>query len=204
MIFTAGHWESEKERNLYSKFFAGYFFNHFAPGLEARVERLCALLESKAQEAGMDRGPRPIALNPGSTHVSFDNHIWREAPVDRGEFADVAVYDDAWLISFEVKYRSDFSCDKDIVANLRRLEKIKRNGSRLAGRQIVPCLLLLESKKNGAMRHQRNRNSQWAIYWNNHRARILLVTWEELTALADDASVRAYMQRMLNREERGA
>src|SRR3990172_8422878 len=121
MLFNAANWESEKERNLYAKFFAGYFFNPFAPGRDARMAQFSALLEFKAQEAQFDRGPHPIALSPHQAHVSFDNHIWRLSELDRGEFADILVYDDNFWISFEAKFLRSFNCEKDIAANLNRL-----------------------------------------------------------------------------------
>ena len=124
MLFDhqAGRWESEKERNLYSKFFAGYFFNELVPGWEERLAAFCALLETKAQEVLFPR-PRPIALIPSHTHVSFDNHIWRLSQYDRGEFADILIYDNALWIPLR-PVLIEFSCDKDIICNLNRIASI--------------------------------------------------------------------------------
>ena len=59
--------ESEKERNLCTKFFAGYFFNEFTPGYSKRI----ALFNRYIQEAaGRDD------LRVEAPHVSFDTHAY--------------------------------------------------------------------------------------------------------------------------------
>ena len=39
--------ESEKERNFYSKVFAGYYFNELVVGYEARLQSFSKLLRNK-------------------------------------------------------------------------------------------------------------------------------------------------------------
>ncbi|MGI2214739.1 hypothetical protein [Shewanella oncorhynchi] len=86
MIFNSGPCvlESEKERNLYTKFFAGYFFNEFIDGYDERVVWINSYLSKKLNKT--------VSLQ--SPSISFDNHTYLlDIDSDRGEFADILLHD---------------------------------------------------------------------------------------------------------------
>src|SRR5690349_17288206 len=93
--FGTGLFESEKERNLYCKFFGGYFFNELLAGVDERVARFCRLLDHP--DYPTTQQARAISLSASTLHVSFDNHayLFENCSVDMGELADILVHDHA-------------------------------------------------------------------------------------------------------------
>ncbi len=146
MIFNidSSAFESEKERNLYYKFFAGYFFNDLIDGYADRLAAFCSLLSTPAFSVGESKLPS-LQSSPESIHVSFDNHVDRMTGTLRGEFADIAVFDEAssLLVGIEAKYQDDWDYEKDIVQNEERLIFA---GRKLGYEYLLPCLLVAESK----------------------------------------------------------
>ena len=131
MLFSIRNddFESEKERNLYYKFFAGYFLNEHVQGLEMRLQAFCDLL-SNCSRGGKNISQEPITLTPECAHVSFDNHgyLFSGLGTDRGEFADILVHDRSTsvVIPIEAKVHSNWSYEKDVISNERRLRLIER------------------------------------------------------------------------------
>lgn len=188
MIFDISEkaFESEKERNLYTKFFAGYFLNEFISGYEDRLNSLNKLLTEKFK--------KPITLE--LPHVSFDNHAYLLLnDTDRGEFADVLLHDykNNAMVAIEVKFLSDLNVKKDCDTNLRRIKNIKAK---------YPCLtihfLLLISKRKWlcAETMQKHENSNFRNY-DNFKSEAPILYWEELLPLCSEQKVRDFMNARL-------
>ncbi|MEX8192734.1 excinuclease ABC subunit A [Comamonas guangdongensis] len=118
MIFSnASLIESEKERNLCTKFFAGYFFNEFTPGYTKRI----TLFNRYLQEV---TGREDLALH--SPHVSFDTHAYLCHERLRSKLSDVLISDPARQIFLfiETKYLSNWTYAADVAKGLERLDKV--------------------------------------------------------------------------------
>jgi hypothetical protein len=190
MIFdtTVGAFESEKERNLYTKFFAGYFLNEFIDGYETRVKSLNKLLSQKLG--------KEIALN--NPHVSFDNHeyLLNTAEGDKGEFADVLLHDikHKVMITIEVKFLTGISTEKDCEKNLERINRITKKWSEL---EIHFILLISEKKWNAAKDMKNHPNSNFTRYEEKHKDKIRMLFWEELLPLCNEEKVINFMKERL-------
>lgn len=109
--------ESEKERNLCAKFFAGYFFNEFTPGYSRRI----ALFNRYILEAsGRDD------LRIEAPHVSFDTHAYLMHERLRSKLSDVLVSDPARqvFLFIETKYLTNWTQAADVTKALERLQKV--------------------------------------------------------------------------------
>ena len=118
MIFAnASLIESEKERNLCSKFFAGYFFNEFTAGYSKRI----ALFNRYIQEASGRDDLRIEAPN-----VSFDTHAYLMHERLRSKLSDVLVSDAARqvFLFIETKYLTNWTYAADVAKGLERLDKV--------------------------------------------------------------------------------
>ena len=205
MLFSIRNddFESEKERNLYYKFFAGYFFNEYVPGLEARLRAFCTFL-SECTRGGKAVSREPIMLTTESAHVSFDNHgyLFSGLGTDRGEFADILIHDRSTsvVIPIEAKVHSNWSYEKDITSNERRLRLIEKE---MPSVRFYPCLLLAESKWKACTNQKTKEYSNYRelIETNDCRTRVIL--WEELIDLASDDEVAAYVRGQLARPRDG-
>jgi len=109
--------ESEKERNLCTKFFAGYFFNEFTPGYSKRI----ALFNRYIQEAA---GREDLRID--APHVSFDTHAYLVHERLRSKLSDVLVSDQARqvFLFIETKYLTNWTYAADVAKGLERLEKV--------------------------------------------------------------------------------
>ena len=200
MLFDCGTdaFESEKERNLYYKFFGAYFFNELVPGFEQRLGQFCHLLDHPAYPDL--RQSQPLSMSAATTHVSFDNHayLFEKCGVDRGELADVIVHDRSTrtLVFIEAKVHSDFSYDKDIVENSARIQAVR---DRLGDCHAVHCLLIKQSKWKEVQRQVGNRNSQFAKLCADKGCSTRIVTWEQFASICDDPDVSTYLQTQLSR-----
>ena len=118
MIFAnASLIESEKERNLCTKFFAGYFFNEFTAGYSKRI----ALFNRYIQEAsGRDN------LRIEAPHVSFDTHAYLMHERLRSKLSDVLISDPAKqvFLFIETKYLTHWTFAADVAKGLERLDKV--------------------------------------------------------------------------------
>ena len=155
MLFNAGDnaLESEKERNFYFKFFAGYFFNELVGSrteYEQRVAHFQGLLRGSHWSAYKD-----VSLDPDHLTVSFDLHEYLFDPScravevagsDLGEFADIGLYSEPTtaaptMVAIEAKFFSKWTVQKDFVQIGNRLARI---GRALEGLTLVRCLLVRE------------------------------------------------------------
>jgi len=109
--------ESEKERNLCTKFFAGYFFNEFTPGYSKRI----ALFNRYIQEAA---GRDDLRLE--APNVSFDTHAYLMHERLRSKLSDVLVTDPAReiFLFIETKYLTNWTYAADVAKGLERLDKV--------------------------------------------------------------------------------
>ena len=118
MIFAnASLIESEKERNLCSKFFAGYFFNEFTAGYSKRI----ALFNRYIHEvSGRDD------LRVEAPSVSFDTHAYLMHERLRSKLSDVMVVDAAReiFLFIETKYLTNWTYAADVAKGLERLDKV--------------------------------------------------------------------------------
>ena len=118
MIFSnAPLIESEKERNLCTKFFAGYFFNEFTPGYTKRI----ALFNRYIQEV---TGREDLKIQ--TPQVSFDTHAYLMHERLRSKLSDVLVTDPARevFLFIETKYLTNWTYAADVAKGLERLEKV--------------------------------------------------------------------------------
>jgi hypothetical protein len=197
--------ESHKERNLYFKFFCGYFFNEFVPGVDKRLDDLCRLLATPAYPTPSDpihHRPLPkVHLSASTTHVSFDNYSnLFDMPVGhQGEFADIFVHDRAHrtLICIEAKLHSPLEYEKDIAENARRVNIIADG---LGSCTVVHCLLLKASYLEGLKTAVDQQGSNWRLFMDDLKATTLVFTWEQFAGICDDPRVREYVTMQVNRK----
>jgi hypothetical protein len=195
MVFDISEnaFESEKERNLYTKFFAGYFLNEFISGYETRLSLLNELLTEKFN--------KPITLK--SPHLSFDNHAYLLLDEgNHGEFADVLLHDykNNVMVAIEVKFLSDLDVKKDCGENLKRIEEIRKK---------YPCLkihflLLISEKKWQRVEQMYNHpNSNFKKYKDEFKNEVPILYWEELLPLCSEQKVCDFMNKRLELCDKG-
>jgi hypothetical protein len=195
--------ESEKERNLYYKYFAGYYFNELVAGYEDRLIEFCKLLNRMEMRFGLaTRDDQPILLSAENTHVSFDNHgyLFPGLDTDRGEFADILVHDPTArvLVPIEVKVHSDWSYAKDVESNQARLHKIEKALSDKGSHpRIIPCLLLTTTKWKECRCQEAREDSQYGLLENSDGLPIHILLWENFLDLTTDKHVHAFLARQL-------
>jgi hypothetical protein len=194
MLFTcpaeANH-ESEKERNLYAKVFVGYWFNELVPGIDERL-----LSFRKILGAGLWIGARVEPnLSLQETRVTLDYHEYRARAIassgsvisvaqagdnpDRGECADVLVMDFSTkcMVAIEAKLASDFTYDKDILRNSKRIRRVQTSFRMTTA---IQCLLLARRKLEEVERHAAQRGSAWlALQGHVSEIPLVVVTWED-------------------------
>lgn len=200
MLFSFGEdiVESEKERNLYYKFFAGYYFNELVSGWEDRLHRFTAYV----QESYVHKAPslsRPIVLRPESTHVSFDCHAYLlDRTSDRGEFADIMLYDmeSKCLVAIEAKFLSDWNFEKDIKGNGTRLNALRKNLP--DDTQVIQCLLVTRTKWESVQAMVNHPASNFKNY-NRDDNRVVLLFWENLFRECTDDRVRSFFDQHILR-----
>ncbi len=189
MIFSLNDrlFESEKERNLYAKFFAGYFLNELVDGYEERVAKLCEKL-SKSIKGGI-KGSIKLT-NP---HVSFDNHAYLMSnDTDKGEFADVLLQDSyrKIFVSIEVKYLSNWNVENDLFKNLARIDKIKEAHPSY---KFYFFLLVSKTKLEAVMKMRNSVASNYKKYLAEYSDKVGILFWEDLVVLCANQEVVKYM-----------
>jgi len=179
--------ESEKERNLYTKFFAGYFLNELVEGYKTRVEFLNKYLSKLC-------GQKIDFKNPCT---SFDNHAYLiNSDSDKGEFADVLLHDpiQQLFVSFEIKYLSNWNANDDLEKNLKRIELIKEKHPKYS----ILFFLLVSKVKWSAVKRMANRSgSNYQKYINNYADKVNIIFWEDLVGGCADQRVKDYMKERL-------
>lgn len=204
MIFESEQrrFESEKERNLYFKFFAGFYFNEFVrwhpQNLDGYSERLMdfyRLLDHAPFRVGEDHmaGIRPSI---GRTYVSFDNQIDRYDETYRGEFADILIQDEPnrLLIGIEAKFQDDWDYQKDIVENTTKLGVM---AGKLGAENVLLCLLVTKDKWANVVSMQVKKNSNFDRL-QNHPSPVVVLHWEMFGELESvHPRVRKYLAKQL-------
>jgi hypothetical protein len=180
--------ESEKERNFYFKFFAGYYFNELVPGIENRVQDFCQILNNAPDR--FNDCDFSIELSPGNTHVTFDLHTYLFSnSTDRGESADIFIYDQAKdiCISIEAKWLEDWDYDKDILANNKRIQILTKRFNK-----VYQCLLIKKSKLKNGKKKATHSGSNFSKLNQQKEIPIILITWEDLLAHTTDPRVKEF------------
>ena len=192
--------ESEKERNLYFKFFAGFYFNELIRGYQERLKEFYGLLRHPAHPEGKDLFGE---IQPSTTDVfvSFDNHVDRHVEGSKGEFADILIHDqpNKLIIGVEAKFQDNWDYEKDIVGNGCRLQSMA--GPLDANKQLL-CLLVTETKWNNVVAKQ---NAEFSNYRKLDSTVVptVVIQWEMLYALqCVNPQVTSYMIAQLARGNR--
>lgn len=109
--------ESEKERNLCTKFFAGYFFNEFTPGYTKRITLFNRYIHEVTGRSD---------LKIQTPQVSFDTRAYLCHERLRSKLADVLVSDPAQqvFLFLETKYLTHWTYAADVAKGLERLDKV--------------------------------------------------------------------------------
>ncbi len=202
--------ESEKERNLCTKFFAGYFFNEFTPGYTKRI----TLFNRYIQEV---TGREDLALH--SPNVSFDTHAYLCHERLRSKLADVLVSDSARqvFLFIETKYLTNWTYAADVAKGLERLDKVfdAEKKPHLADARQHYFVLTSRRKEEAAdrpVRHYAPVNVP--IFVPSPVAQVesvaegeapepikneftSLLYWEDLALMCDRSEVRQYMEARL-------
>ena len=204
MIFEFGNTvvESEKERNLYTKFFAGYFFNEIVAGSNTRLTNFAGLIKEKAISAGIPL-KSDFTLSPEFTHVCFDTHAYllgltnEYYEEDRREIADILIHDrhNKVFISIEAKFLENFDVDDDVTLTLNRLRSIK---DQMPDTQFIFCLLLSNIKWNRIQKMNNHPGSQYKKLIDGYSDKVLVLLWEELVNLCTDQRVSQFMNYQLS------
>jgi len=207
MIFTPENielFESHKERNFYYKIFAGFLFNELIPGYEERKNLFLKLLASKFADNNRFFHVKNDAvlflerMKAERWNVTFDYHlsqIFREDKADdRGEMSDVLILGETCFISVECKFLSNYSIDKDILTEQKRIRKFASHF------QLAPFQILLV-KRQKWNKSSRIRNRPRLIA-SGHQFDIplLVLFWDELEAIVDSPSVKAYLLKQDKRK----
>ena len=211
--------ESEKERNLCTKFFAGYFFNEFTAGYAKRIVQFNRYIQ---EVTGRDD------LTLQTPQLSFDTHAYLCHERLRSKLADVLICDPArqTFLFIETKYLTNWTYAADVAKGLERLDKVFDAAKKphLADAQHHYFVLTSKRKEEAAGRTV----NPWApapvvdaaaeapAPADSAEPEALLATapatpakptpansftsllyWEDLTAMCDRSEVRQYMDARL-------
>ncbi|MBN1243618.1 MAG: hypothetical protein JXA15_13025 [Spirochaetales bacterium] len=182
--------ESEKERNLYYKFFAGFFLNELVDGYQSRTQALRLLLNRRLLESG---STFKLENFDGTLLASFDYHSYLlENSSDKGELADILIEDLAnrSVIAIEAKFLTDWNFDKDITANAERI-KILRDKFQI---NVIQALLLTRRKHTAVMQAANHPDSNYHRllgYSRESKQPFIVLEWEELIGLVDKSKYAA-------------
>ena len=204
--------ESEKERNLCSKFFAGYFFNEFTAGYSRRI----ALFNRYIQEAaGRDD------LRIEAPQVSFDTHAYLMHERLRSKLSDVLISDPARqvFLFIETKYLTNWTYAADVAKGMERLGKVfdAEKKPHLADAAHPYFILTSRRKEEAAERPVRQYTPVNAPLFVHTPAPVAspvevveaeasapakptftsLLYWEDLALMCDRSEVRQYMEARL-------
>jgi len=198
--------ESYKERNLYYKIFAGYYFNEIVPGYEERKSKFFSLLENGIQDEERIYGCRQDIneilsdTRQEKLNLTFDYHpaqIFKDnKKLDRGEMSDILITTTSTMISIECKFLSDFDIDKDILLVQRRIKKFSMQF------YLRPIQVLLLKKEKWATSAKIKTRIDQVLDSNSESfifSPIVVVFWEDILDLIDNAIVKEYLAKQLKR-----
>ena len=204
--------ESEKERNLCTKFFAGYFFNEFTAGYSKRI----ALFNRYIQEAS---GREDLRIE--APHVSFDTHAYLMHERLRSKLSDVLISDTERqvFLFIETKYLTNWTYAADVAKGLERLEKVfdAEKKPHLANAKHHYFILTSRRKEEAAERPVRQYTPVTTPLFVHTPVQPVvpleapegegtavakptftsLLYWEDLAAMCDRSEVRQYMEARL-------
>jgi hypothetical protein len=189
--------ESEKERNFYFKFFAGYYFNELIPGIESRIRDFCKILNNPSNRIN-DPGTE-IELSPVTAHVTFDFHEYLlNSIADRGELADILIVDEekSLCIAIEAKWLEDWNYDKDIISNNKRIQILKNHF-----KDVFQCLLIKGSKLENGKKKGKAAGSNYARLFDQKDIPLILITWENLFDNIDEPAVRNFFTKFIDKQK---
>jgi len=204
MLFnnSAATFESEKERNLYYKVFGGYLFNEFIYGYQDRLLSFCNVVNN-SKERGKFAPTFTLKLDPIKTHISFDNHIYLFSPrLNRGEFADILIQDESnkTLVSIEAKLHSNWSYEKDIVENKKRLDFI---AGRIPNIKIFPILLVSRNSWKNVKRMGPHRDSNYTKFQCDQDCPFIVIFWDQLAEIVNNSEVSRFILSQQDRRSQG-
>ena len=185
--------ESEKERNLYYKFFAGYFFNELVLGYQNRIN---VFLERHIFDSPLKFGPN-IAINfthVNKIYITFDYHAYLiDEKSDRGEVADVLLFEpkNDLIISIEVKFLTDWKFEKDVLKNLERLKVFKNKNK-------IQCLLITEQKLKNSQNKIKQPGSNYKKLINNQTTLefpFIVLTWDALFRDCENQNIKVFFEK---------
>lgn len=186
--------ESDKERNLYYKFFAAYYFNELVAGFEQRLRTFDRLLSSESDAYINYETGSLLNLSPQSTHITFDAHAYILDPhADRGEFADILIHDRSRsiVVAIEAKFLTDWNVEKDILANLTRRNNITTRNPEL---NLIQCLLITGTKWSQVQRLANHPRSSYTALQQQTGVSLIILTWEKLIETCENKAVREYFR----------
>ena len=211
-------YESKKERNFYSKVFAGCIFNELLSNYKdniiafldcikesyKRTIKNFDLNESKSFQITLDSLYND---NENSKiNISFDYHNDK----DPAEAADILIIGQESFIAIEAKLYDDWKFKKDICQNKRSIEKLKKtfktNSDDLTPLQV---LLISKDKWDNAVKKQHNRYSQFTklknymqeTKANNEKFDFTIIFWEDISNFLNKnyLTVSKYINWMLEK-----
>jgi hypothetical protein len=195
--FSKKNIESEKERNFYYKFFAGYYFNELIPGYNYRVTEFSNLINNTKNWFNNNN---EILCLSNDLQVSFDLHAYLFGTTkDRGECADIFIHDkkNDIAIFIEAKWLENWNFDKDINRNFKRIFDIKTN--RFS--KVYQCLLIKQSSYENCIKSSNRANSNFRKLKSNFPYPLKVITWDELINLVDNEYVRSFFSYFIGKNK---
>lgn len=211
--------ESNKERNVYAKLFAGCIFNDFIPQnskfelakkffekLIYRYTNTCEEFEITPQDTvikHLDGLQNDEILK--NLHVDFDHHAERELPGikdNKGEISDIFITAENILIGIEAKVFSNWDFKKDIIDEQKRIQCVSKRYGVSFGR--IHVLLVTKQKWDEVKSERQTKRaaSQYNLLKQHIRKDdsmpFIWLRWEDLIEITwDIKTVSAYLQKIL-------
>jgi hypothetical protein len=195
------NFESEKERNLYYKVFAGFLFNELIDGYSERIKKIIELFDHSSIVGRKAIDFSVESIDTSDLHVSFDNHLYlfSDITADRGEFADILIHSKRSNVIFtiEAKLNSNFTFSKDILQNQKRINTIHQ---KLDTVKIIPILLLRKSK--WLEKYHTGSNHYKFLHFKENQFRVIF--WEDILEIIGqfDKKVHNYLKQQLARNNK--
>jgi len=165
-----------KERNLYYKIFAGYYFNELIkhPNINARFEKFISI---KPEMLIYKNNKDKLIINkPGKEKIkeilcidsedgfctTFDNHLLSkqengEVTEEPGEYCDIGVWTNEKLIAIEAKYTENWDYKNDVKGNIEGLTELvnpEKDVYNPKVNNVLFLLCILDSKYKNALKRK--------------------------------------------------
>lgn len=200
--------ESQKERNLYYKLFAGYLFNEMVDGSEKRKAGFFQLLKDILDIPERFRGNKEavagiidaISMQPVS--VTFDYHssqlMKAHKKEDRGEMSDILLLSDTHFVSIECKFLEDMKFGKDIEEVQKRMKAVSQE----LGLVPIQMLLMKQSKWDESKNLGKHEGSFYTKFQTKEiDLPVIVLFWHELDSLIKDDRVKLYLSKQIERRK---